>query len=107
MEKGMRAGSRWKRLRRRLRYWLDHRERQRRLWEEMEFHIESMTQELIAQGVSEPDARAAAHRKFGNMTQKSEEARSTWIARWVSDLAQDLRHSIRGMRRGAPLTAGA
>src|SRR3982074_2339034 len=100
----MRAGSRWKLLRRRLRYWLDHSERQRLLWEEMEFHIESMTQELDAQGMSEPDARAAAHRKFGNMTQKSEEARSTWIARWMSDLAQDLRQTFRGMRRDAGFT---
>ena len=55
--------------------------------------------------MSEPDARAAAHRKFGNMTQKSEEARSTWIARWMSDLTQDLRHSFRGMRRDAGFTA--
>jgi predicted permease len=93
------------RFRRRLRYWLDHSERQRRLWEEMEFHIESMCEELVLQGMSEPDARAAAHRKFGNMTQKSEQARSTWIARWMSDLAQDLRHSFRGMRRDAGFTA--
>ena len=100
----MRAGSRWKRFRRRLRYWLDHSEQQL-LWEEMEFHIESMTQELAAQGMSAPDARAAAHREFGNMTQKSEEARSTWIARWMADLAQDLRHSFRGMRRDAGFTA--
>jgi predicted permease len=100
----MRAGSRWKRFRRRLRYWLDHSERQRLLWEEMEFHIESMTHELAAQGMSQPDARAAAHRKFGNMTQKSEEARSTWIARWMGDLTQDLRHSFRGMRRDAGFT---
>ncbi len=75
------------------------------LWEEMEFHIESMTEELIAQGLSEPEARAAAHRRFGNMTQKSEESRSTWIARWMSDMAQDLRHSFRGMRRDAGFTA--
>jgi len=101
----MRAGSRWKRFRRRLRYWLDHSERQRLLWDEMEFHVESMAQELAAQGMSEPNARAAARRKFGNMTQKSEEARSTWIARWMSDLAQDLRHSFRGMRRDAGFTA--
>ncbi|MGA7410426.1 MAG: ABC transporter permease [Bryobacteraceae bacterium] len=99
----MRAG--WRRLRSRLRYWLDHSERQRLLWEEMEFHIESMTQELAAQGVSEQDARAAAHKKFGNMTQKSEEARLTWITRWMSDLAQDLRQSFRGMRRDAGFAA--
>src|SRR5580693_686993 len=101
----MRAGSHWKRFRRRLRYWLDHSERQRLLWDEMEFHIDSMTQELAAEGMSEPDARAAARRKFGNMTQKSEEARSTWIARWMGDLTQDLRHSFRGMRRDAGFTA--
>jgi predicted permease len=35
------------------------------------------------------------------MTHRSEEARSTWIARWVSDLAQDLRQAFRGMRRDA------
>jgi predicted permease len=101
----MRAGTLWKRFRRRLQYWLDHSERQRLLWEEMEFHIESMTQELAAQGMSQAEARAAAHRKFGNMTQKSEEARSTWIARWMSDLAQDLHHAFRGMRRDAGFTA--
>src|ERR1700678_3557814 len=101
----MRAGTLWKRFRRRLQYWLDHSERQRLLWEEMEFHIESMTQELAAQGMSQAEARAAAHRKFGNMTQKSEEARSTWIARWMRDLAQDLPHALRGMRRDAGFTA--
>ena len=100
----MRAGSGWTWLRRRLRYWLDHSERQRLLWEEMEFHIDSMTQEFAAQGMSLPDARAAAHRKFGNMTQKSEAARSTWIASWMSDLAQDLRQAFRGMRRDAGFT---
>ena len=64
-----------------------------------------MIEELVAQGISEPVARAMAHRRFGNMTQTSEEARSTWIARWMDDLAQDLRHSFRGMRRDAGFTA--
>src|SRR6516225_3649392 len=101
----MRAGSRWKLLRRRLQYWLNHTERQRLLWEEMEFHVESMSEELVAQGMPEQEAHTLARRKFGNMTQKSEEARSTWIARWMSDLVQDLRHSFRGMRRDAGFTA--
>src|SRR6266566_6912874 len=100
----MRFGTTWKRFRLRLRYWARHSERQRLLWEEMDFHIESMAQDLVGNGMSEQEARAAAHRKFGNMTKKSEEARSTWIARWMSDLAQDLRHSFRGMRRDAGFT---
>ena len=58
----------------------------------------------MTQGMSEQESRSAALRKFGNMTQTSEAARSTWIARWISDLAQDLRHSIRAMRRDAGLT---
>ena len=101
----MQGGSSWKSLRRRLRYWLHQSDRNRSLWEEMEFHIESMIDELVARGMSEPEARAAAHRKFGNMTRHSEEARSTWITRWMNDLAQDLRHSVRWMRRDVGFTA--
>ncbi len=33
------------------------------------------------------------------MTRASEDARFTWIAHWISDLAQDLRYAFRGMRR--------
>ncbi|MGA3189654.1 MAG: ABC transporter permease [Bryobacteraceae bacterium] len=95
------------RFRRRLRFLLSHSERQRLLWEEMEFHIESMTQAFAAQGLSEVEARAAARRKFGNMTQKSEESRSVWLLRWWSDLAQDLRYAFRGMRRDAAFTVFA
>ena len=100
----MRLGTIWKRFRLRLRYWARHSERQRLLWEEMNFHVESMTQDLVERGMSEQDARAAAHRKFGNMTQNSEEARSVWIVRSIGDLAQDLRQAFRGMRRDAGFT---
>ncbi|HEY1947220.1 MAG TPA: ABC transporter permease [Bryobacteraceae bacterium] len=97
-------GGSWKRFQLRLRYLTRLSERQRSLWEEMDFHIESMAQDLVESGMSEREARAAAHRKFGNMTRKSEEARATWIAQWMSDAGQDLRHSFRGMRRYAGFT---
>ncbi len=93
------------RFRRRLRFLLSHSERQRLLWEEMEFHIESMAEDFAAQGMSESEARAAARRKFGNMTQQSEDSRSVWLLRWWSDLAQDLRYAFRGMRRDVGFTA--
>jgi predicted permease len=38
------------------------------------------------------------------MTRKSEEARATWIARWMNDAGQDLKHTSRGMRREAGFT---
>src|SRR5262249_54406739 len=87
-----------------LQYWLTRSKRQRLLWEEMEFHIESMVQDLVAQGTQEPEARARARRKFGNMTRTSEDARSVWIAHWIHDLALDLRHAFRAMRRDAGFT---
>ena len=74
------------------------------LWEEMNFHIEEIAQELREIGMSEPEARAAAHKKFGNMTRQSEQARATWIAQWISDAGQDLKHAFRGMRRDAGFT---
>ncbi|HUB78235.1 MAG TPA: ABC transporter permease [Bryobacteraceae bacterium] len=91
----------WKRFLRRAGYWLDRGGRARLLWEEMEFHIDSMVEDLVSQGISEAEARKLARRKFGNMTEKAEEARSTWIARWMGDLVQDLRQAFRGMRRDA------
>src|ERR1700681_246023 len=100
----MKFGTSWKRFRQRLRYLARHSERQRLLWEEMHFHIESMARELAGRGMSEQEARAAAQRKFGDMTRKSEEARATWIAQWLDDAGQDLKHSFRGMRRDAGFT---
>src|SRR5450432_3551331 len=100
----MRFGTSWTRFRLRLRYLARRRERQRLLWEEMDFHIESMAQDLAGRGMSEQEARAAAHRRFGNMTRKSEEARATWIAQWMDDAGQDLKHAFRGMRRDAGFT---
>jgi len=101
----MKFGTSWKRFRLRLRYWARHSERQQLLREEMDFHIESMAQDLVDGGMSEEEARAAAHRKFGNMTLQSEEARATWIAQWMSDAGQDLKHAFRGMRRDAGFTS--
>jgi putative ABC transport system permease protein len=91
--------STFQRLRRRLRYWMQRGERQRLLKEEMTFHLESMASDLINEGIPAAEARGAAQRKFGNLTQKSEEARSTWISLWISDAVQDLRYTLRTLRR--------
>ena len=100
----MGLGITWKRLRLRLRYWAHQGERHRLLWEEMDFHIESLTQDLMANGVAEHQARAAARRKFGNMITQSEDARAAWIARWISDALHDLKYAFRSLRRDAGFT---
>jgi predicted permease len=97
----------FRRVTRRLRYWLRHSERHGLLREEMEFHVDALARELMEQGMPEQDALSAARWKFGNLTQKSEESRSTWISGWISDGAQDLRHAFRTLRRDAGFTTFA
>lgn len=101
----MRPDSSWGRLRRRLRFFLSRGERQRLLWEEMEFHIESMAEDFAAEGRTQAEARAAARRLFGNMTRQAENSRNVWLVRWFSDLTQDLQYAFRGMKRDAGFTA--
>jgi predicted permease len=91
-------GTRW---RRRVAYWLAYRRRRQWLDEELVFHVESMVEEQIAQGVPEREARAMARRRFGDMTRTAEDARAAWIARWWTDFLQDLRLAVRAMRRDA------
>jgi len=91
----------WQRWKRRWRYVLHHDERYRLLREEMEFHIDAMANDLMSEGMPEKDARAAAQKRFGNLTLQSEQSRDTWIAAWLSDAAQDLRYALRTFRRDA------
>ena len=48
--------------------------------------------------MTESDARGAARRQFGNPTLQQEEARGTWIARWLADLVQDWVFAVRTIR---------
>jgi predicted permease len=88
-----------RRWQRRLRYWLHSGERARLLREEMEIHLEWKAQELMEEGMTEPEARAAARRQFGNPTLRQEEARGIWIARWLSDLSRDMVFAARTIRK--------
>ncbi len=88
-----------RRWQRRLRYWLHSGERARLLREEIEVHLEMKTQELRDSGMPESEARSSAQRQFGNVTLKQEEARETWIARWLSDFLQDTGFAARMLRK--------
>ncbi len=88
-----------RRLQRRVRYWRHRDERARLLREEMELHLELKTQELMEDGMAEPDARNTARRQFGNPTARQEESRETWMARWLSDLLQDTKFAARTIRK--------
>jgi putative ABC transport system permease protein len=66
---------------------------------EIRDHIEAETLDHIARGMSESDARAAAIRKFGNVTRVKEDVRGVWIPMWVDHLRQDARDAWRSVRR--------
>lgn len=92
---------------RRLRYWRHSEERAHLLREEMELHLELKTRDLIEEGLPELEARSAARRQFGNTIWQQEEARGTWIARWLSDLSQDTGFALRAIRKQPGFTAVA
>jgi putative ABC transport system permease protein len=63
--------------------------------DELRDHIERETLENIEAGMAPAAARAAAHRKFGNMLRVAEETRSVWVWQWLERLWQDLAHAAR------------
>jgi hypothetical protein len=67
------------------------------LGEEMELHLAEKAAELEADGMTAERARAEARRRFGNAGLKHEESREIWMARFLSELGQDVRYGLRTM----------
>lgn len=82
-------------------------ERRERLEQEMQSHIEIETQENIDAGMSPAEARRAAMRRFGSVTQASDQSREAWGRLWPERLWQDLRYALRSFRRNAGFTVVA
>src|SRR5215471_16599845 len=62
-------------------------------------HIDMETRENIERGMTPPEARAAALRKFGNPLRIAEDTRAVWRSGWFERLLQDTRYALRGLRR--------
>jgi len=65
------------------------------LEEDIRDHIERETQDNIERGMSPDEARSAARRKFGNVTQVKEETRDVWSFIWLEQLLEDIRFGVR------------
>jgi predicted permease len=90
---------------RRLRYWLESSRRGEALREEMELHLAERAAELEADGMTPEGARAEARRRFGNVGLKQEESREIWMARFWSELGQDIRYGSRAMAANRAFSA--
>jgi hypothetical protein len=86
------------RLVRFIQYLLRQRRHERELAEEIESHRQMLEDHQRAAGLSEQDARHAAHRAIGNATLAREDARGVWIATWLQSVFQDLGYAARSLR---------
>src|SRR5947199_4331258 len=67
--------------------------------EEMQQHLDLLTERNIAAGMLSHEARNAALREFGGVEQIKEIAREQRIWRWADEFVQDLRYGARMLRR--------
>ena len=71
----------------------------RALDEEIQFHIESRTDDLVAAGMTREAAHAIACQQFGNRLRVREYSRDIKLLPWLDSLAQDVRFTLRGLRK--------
>lgn len=74
---------------------------------ELKDHLDRLTAENIAAGMSSDEAGRAALRAFGNPTLLRDQARATWSWAAAESLLRDLRYAGRALRRTPGFTAVA
>lgn len=74
-------------------------DREAEMADEMQLHLDQLTQRKVAQGMSPEEARNAARREFGGLEQIKEVARDQRVWRWADELLQDIRFGARMLAR--------
>jgi predicted permease len=77
------------------------------LSEELRFHLENLTQQKIAEGMTRAEAHYAALRELGGVEQIKEECRDMRRVNYIESFLQDLRYGLRQLRRNPGFTAVA
>jgi putative ABC transport system permease protein len=77
------------------------------LSDELRFHLEERTRELMASGMAAHEAAAAAARRLGNPVRWREQSRDVKLLPWLDSIVRDSRLGMRMLRKNAVVTAAA
>jgi putative ABC transport system permease protein len=97
----------WSRLRSLVKGLLGRGRLEAHMTEEMLFHLEQYTEDLIAGGLSRGEAARRARLEFGSVDGTKEDCREARGLRLFDELHQDLRRALRSMRKAPAFTATA
>jgi predicted permease len=91
------------------RLWALVRSRQmdREIEDEITSHLAEATEEYVRQGLAPEEARRAAQRSFGGVTQTKEVYRQVRSFMWLEELSRDLRYALRTLRKSPTFAATA
>ena len=73
--------------------------------EELQAHLEHLTEENIAAGMTEDEARRQARIAFGGLEVAREACHEQRPGAWLATVLQDARYAVRGFRRNPGLVA--
>lgn len=100
----MQTGRWWDVLRMRFRSLAGRRRVETELDKELRHHIERQTEENIAAGMNTREAREAASRMFGGVSQIEEECRDKRQTQYLENFVQDLRYAVRMLGKSPAFT---
>ena len=80
---------------------------ERDLQEELQFHLEARTRDLMAEGLSKEDAAALAAKRFGNRLRLREDSRDIKLMPWLDSVARDVTFGLRRLRKDMTGTIAA